>query len=171
LSELASQIAPGTSPVSALDWFNGRRTPDADLTLKGALSGLTLGTTPGMIFRALVEATAYGSKAIVERFVSEGIRIESIIATGGIAQKSPFVMQTLADVLNMPVKVVDSDQACALGAAMCAATAAGLHPSLREAQRAMAAPIGREYKPNPDDVEHYVDIYKRYILMGHGGLR
>ncbi len=166
LSELASRIAPGSSPVSALDWFNGRRTPDADLGLKGALGGLTLATTPAMIFRALVEATAFGSRAIVERFLSEGVRISSIAAIGGIAQKSPFVMQTLADVLNMPVKVIDSDQACALGVAMCAATAAGIYGSLPEAQMAMAPPVGREYLPDAATAGIYSELYARYERMG-----
>lgn len=166
LSELAAEIAPGSSSVLALDWFNGRRTPDADLTLKGALTGLTLGTSAPMIFRALVEATAYGSRAIVERFVSEGIRIDSILAIGGIAQKSPFVMQTLSDVLGKPIRVVDSDQACALGAAICASVAAGVYHAIPNAQKAMCPSAGKQYAPDMAKHEVYNALYEEYLKLG-----
>ena len=119
-----------------------------------------------MIFRALVEATAYGSKAIVDRFADEGVAIRSIIAIGGISQKSPFVMQTLADVLGMPIEVVDTDQACALGAAMFAAVAAGLHPDVAAAQRAMGAGRGRRYQPDADRHALYTTLYARYRKLG-----
>ncbi len=110
----AMKIPAGESSVVATDWMNGRRTPDANQLLQGAISGINLGTTAPMIFRALVEATAFGSRAIVERFKSEGMRINDVIGIGGIALKSPFVMQTLSNVLNMPIKVCNTDQACAL---------------------------------------------------------
>ena len=103
--------------VAALDWLNGRRTPFADQTLKGAIVGLTLGTTAPKIFRALVEATAFGSRAIVEQFRKEGVPINAVIAQGGIARKSPFVMQVTADVLGMPIRVAASDQAWPSGRA------------------------------------------------------
>jgi L-ribulokinase len=96
----------------ALDWMNGRRTPDANQLLKGAILGLNLGSDAPRIFKALVEATAFGAKKIVDRFISEGIRIDGIVALGGVAKKSPFVMQVVADVLNMPI-LVAREQACA----------------------------------------------------------
>ena len=105
--------------------MNGRRTPDANQNLKGAIMGLTLGSDAPGIFRALVESTAFGAKMIVDRFVEEGIRIDGVIALGGVAKKSPLVMQIVADVLNMPIKVARSEQAVALGTAMAAAVACG----------------------------------------------
>src|SRR5690606_15098962 len=95
----------------AVDWINGRRTPDADLTLTGAIAGLHLGSNPARIFKALVEATAFGSKAIIACFEQEGIPVHDVIALGGISKKSPFVIQTLANILNRPVKTVQSEQA------------------------------------------------------------
>lgn len=166
LSAQAEALTPDATLPLALDWFNGRRTPDADADLRGALCGLTLGTTAPMIFRALVEATAYGSRAIIERFRSEGIEVRSIRAVGGISQKSPFVMQTLCDVLNMPIDVVASDQACALGAAMFAAAAAGIYPDAVSAQQAMGAPVGRHYAPDPRRAAYYEGLYAEYLRLG-----
>lgn len=166
LSDAAAAIPAEESAVLAIDWMNGRRTPDADQTLRGAIGGLTLGTSAPMIFRALVEATAYGSKAIVDRYLSEGVEIRSIIAIGGISQKSPFVMQTLSDVLGMPIDVVNTDQACALGAAMFAAVAAGIHPDVEAAQRAMGAEKGRRYLPDPARHGRYMQLYARYGAFG-----
>ncbi len=137
LSEEASKIPIGESGLVALDWLNGRRTPDANQNLKGAITGLTLGSDAPRLFRALVEATAFGSKAINDRFIDEGVRIDGVIALGGVAKKSPFVMQVVADVLNRPIKVARSEQACALGSAMAAAVAAGIYPSTSEAQAKM----------------------------------
>ncbi|HJX01711.1 MAG TPA: ribulokinase, partial [Candidatus Humimicrobiaceae bacterium] len=108
LTEEASKIDPGKNSLIAIDWLNGRRTPFADQKLKGAILGLTLGTnTPG-IFRALIEATAFGAKAIIERFNQENIKINQVVAIGGVPKKSPLAMQILSDVLNMPVKVTKS---------------------------------------------------------------
>lgn len=166
LSEKAAQLPVTASDPVALDWFNGRRTPDANHTLKGALSGLNLGTDAVRVFKALVEATAYGSKAIVERFLQQGVPIKELIAIGGVAKKSPFVMQTLADVLNMPIKITRSDQACALGAAMCASVAAGVHPDMASAQRAMGSGFDAEYHPRPDPVAIYETLYQTYLKLG-----
>lgn len=166
LSDAAAAIPPSESSPLALDWMNGRRTPDADQHLRGAISGLTLGTSAPMIFRALVEATAYGSKAIVDRYLAEGVEIRSIIAIGGISQKSPFVMQTLADVLGIPIDVVNTDQACALGAAMFAAVAAGIYPDVESAQRAMGAEKGRRYEPDALRHTRYSDRYAKYREFG-----
>ncbi len=162
----AEKIPISESSILATDWMNGRRTPDANQLLKGTITGITLGTNAPMIFRALVEATAFGTKAIVDRFISEGIRIDNVIGIGGIALKSPFVMQTLSDVLNMPIKVCNTDQACALGAAMFAATAAGIYDKVEDAIKAMNSGFAKEYYPNSENVQTYLEIYKKYITLG-----
>src|SRR5262249_58444827 len=105
LERAAARIPAKESGLLALDWVNGRRTPDANQRLTGAIAGIHLGTDAPRIFRALVEATAFGSLAIVERFRAQGTRIDSAIAIGGVAKKSRFVMQTIADVMNMEVTV------------------------------------------------------------------
>jgi L-ribulokinase len=166
LSEKAAKIAPGESGIVALDWMNGRRTPDADQTLKGAIFGLNLGSDAPRIFRALVEATAFGAKKIVDRFVSEGVRIDGIVALGGVAKKSPFVMQVVADVLNMPILVARSEQACALGTAMAAAVVAGLYPTVLDAQQALGNGYEMEYKPDKANAAVYSDLYKKYGMAG-----
>ena len=125
LSKQAESIPDEETAIIALDWMNGRRTPDANQALKGAITGLSLGSDAPRIFKALVEATAFGSRMINERFISEGARIDGVIAVGGVAKKNPFVMQIVADVLNMPIKVAKSDQTCALGSAMAASVVAG----------------------------------------------
>jgi L-ribulokinase len=146
--------------------MNGRRTPDANQRLKGAITGIQLGTDAPRIYRALVEATAFGSRAIVERFRSSGIPIKSAIAIGGVAKKSPFVMQTVANVINMDIAVSAADQAVALGAAMFAATAAGVHPTVSDAQRAMSAGIERTYRPDPEMAKMYDVLYSDYLKLG-----
>jgi L-ribulokinase len=118
-----------------------------------------------LVFRALVEATAFGSRAIVERFREEGVHIERIVGIGGIAQKSPFVMQTMSDVLGMPIDVCRTNQACALGAAMFAATAAGLYPRVEAAARAMDSGILCSYDPNPAHYEAYDRKYRDYLAL------
>jgi len=166
LSEEASKIPIDESGIIALDWINGRRTPDSDQLLKGAIAGLTLGSDAPRIFKALVEATAFGSKAINDRFISEGIRIDGVISLGGVAKKSPFVMQIIADVLNMPIKVARSEQACALGAAMAAAVAAGVYDSISEAQVKMGAGFEKVYNPIPDNVAKYKVLFEKYRKFG-----
>jgi L-ribulokinase len=166
LSEKASHLPISENDPIALDWFNGRRTPDANHTLKGAIYGLNLGSDAAQIFKALVEATAFGSKAIVDRFISEGVPIKQVISIGGVAKKSAFVMQTLASVLDMPIKVASSDQACALGAAMNAATAAGIFNTINEAQNAMGSGFDATYYPEKDKVEIYKKMYQKYLAFG-----
>jgi len=166
LSEEAAKIPIEESGIVALDWMNGRRTPDANQNLKGAIAGLNLGSDAPRIFRALVEATAYGSKAINDRFIAEGVRIDGVIALGGVAKKSPFVMQVVADVLDMPIKVARSEQACALGSAMAAAVAAGVYASTSEAQKKMGGGIETEYHPIPENVEKYKALYEKYKKFG-----
>jgi L-ribulokinase len=166
LAEQAALLPLHENNPIALDWFNGRRTPDANHTVKGMISGLDLSSDAPHIFKALVEATAFGSKAIVERFNTEGVKIERVVAIGGVAKKSPFVMQTLANVLQMPIKVVKSEQACALGAAMCAATAAGIYPTLEAAQVAMSSGFDAEYLPDKTTAAVYGKLYEKYCRMG-----
>jgi L-ribulokinase len=165
LTAEAGQL-PISETLIATDWLNGRRTPDANQLLKGAIAGLTLGTTPAMVFRALVEATAYGSKAIIDRFLENGVEIESVIGIGGISQKSPFVMQTLADVLGMPIKVAKTEQACAFGAAMFAAVVAGVYPDIQSAQKAMGQGFLSEYLPNEENHRIYSGLYQKYLQLG-----
>lgn len=166
LSKKASVLPVTAHDAVALDWFNGRRTPDANHTLKAAIAGLNLGTDAAQIFKALVEATAFGARRIVERFQSEGVPIRQVIGIGGVSKKSPFVMQTLANVLNMPIKIVESEQACALGAAICAATAAGVYPTMADAQAAMASGYDAEFQPQQDRVAVYEKLYQKYLTLG-----
>ncbi|MGQ9778512.1 MAG: ribulokinase [Bacillota bacterium] len=166
LSREAAKLAPGEAGLLALDWLNGRRTPYADQALKGAVLGLTLGTTPPKVFRALVEATAFGARAINERFLEEGLRVERVIAMGGIAKKNDLVMQITADVLGMPIEVVRSEQACALGAAMFAAVAAGRYRTVQEAQAKMASGFDATFRPRPENVEKYQKLYAAYREVG-----
>ncbi|WP_319264966.1 ribulokinase [uncultured Draconibacterium sp.] len=166
LSQEAEKIPIAESGIVALDWMNGRRTPDANQALKGAIIGLNLGSDAPRIFRALVEATAFGSKAINDRFISEGIRIDGVIALGGVAKKSRLVMQIVADVLDMPIKVARSEQACALGTAMAAAVAAGVYENLGEAQAKMGGGFEMEYHPIPENVEKYKELYEKYNRLG-----
>ncbi|MBR2439686.1 MAG: ribulokinase [Lentisphaeria bacterium] len=151
-----------------IDWMNGRRTPDANPFLTGALFGLNLGTTAPMVYRSLVESTIFGSRRIADRFMEEGVKVESILAIGGIAKKSKFVMQTFADILKMPIKVAKVEQACALGAAMFAATAAGLHKDTVSAIKAMNSGFDAEYFPNPENAAAYDEKYKLYCAYCDG---
>jgi L-ribulokinase len=166
LSEEAAKIPVTESTIVATDWLNGRRTPDADQNVKATITGLTLGSSAPRIFRALVEATAFGSKAIADRFAENGIEIKAVVAIGGVAKKSPFVMQTMADVMNMPIKVAKAEQCVALGAAMFAAVAAGVHPSTEVAQKSMGQGFEKEYQPIAEHVKAYAEIYKKYQDLG-----
>lgn len=166
LTVSAAQIPAGSGKILSVDWFNGRRTPDANAHLKGAIMGLTLGTDAPGIFRSLVESTAFGSRKIMERFKEEGIPIHGIIALGGVAKKSSFVMQTLADVLNVPIKVIRSENACALGAAMFAAVVGGVYNNVQEAQEKMFSGYESEYIPKPENVLVYDKLYNKYLELG-----
>lgn len=166
LSEEAAKIPVSESTVLAIDWMNGRRTPDASQLVKGSITGLNLASTAPLIFKALVEATAYGSKAIVDRFLENGIEIDSVIGIGGISQKSPLVMQALADVLGMPIKVARTEQACAFGAAMFASVVAGVHKDIFEAQKAMGQGFSHEYIPNAENHKIYMAQYEKYQKLG-----
>jgi L-ribulokinase len=166
LSAQAELLPIDESSIVALDWMNGRRTPDANQALKGAITGLSLGSDAPRIFRALVEATAFGSKMINERFLSEGIRIDGVIAIGGVAKKNPFVMQIVSDVLNIPIKVAASEQTCALGAAMTASVVAGIHKDIPTAQKIMGGGFEKEYFPDPVRAGKYERLFNKYRYLG-----
>lgn len=165
LTREAQAIEPSEEGIVALDWMNGRRTPDADQSVKGVIAGLTLGSTAPEVFRALVEATAFGSRRIVEHMRGQGLHIDSVNGIGGISKKAPFVMQTLADVLDMPIRVIRSEQTCALGAAMFAAVAAGVYPNIYETTKHMGSDIEAEYRPDKKRSLVYENLYKKYLEL------
>ena len=167
LSKEASQLAVEEHSELAMDWLNGRRTPDANHLLKGSLTGLTLGTDAPRMFRALVEATCFGAKKIVDRFNVEGIPVKGLIGLGGVAKRSPFIMQMMADVMNMPIRIHKSDQTCAAGAAMFAATAAGIHSKVEDAMAAMGTGFDAEYFPDPSKISIYASRYQQYNELGN----
>jgi L-ribulokinase len=166
LSRQAALIQPGEDDELAIDWFNGRRTPDANQLLKGAISGLNLGTDAPRIFRAIAEATCFGARSIVDRFNSQGVPVKGLIGIGGVAKKSPFIMQMMADVMNMPIRIHKSEQTCALGAAMFAATAAGIYGKVEEAMAAMGQGFDASYSPDPQRVAIYNKRYALYQRFG-----
>ena len=166
LDEESEKLSPLDTGLVALDWLNGRRTPYADQRLKGAVIGLSLGTNAVKIYRALVEATVFGSKAIIERFKQDGLEIEEVVATGGIPKKSPLVMQILADVLDMPIKVATSAQSGALGASIFAAVAAGYYKNVYDAQERMGSSFSKTYYPNKENAKIYKKLYSYYIELG-----
>jgi len=130
------------------------------------IAGLSLGSTAPKIFRAIVEATAFGSKAIIERFIEDGVEIDKVVAIGGIPQKSPLVMQILADVIDMPVKVASAFQAVALGASVFAAVASGFYKDIYRAQDKMASGFLKTYYPKKENVKTYLKLYKLYRKLG-----
>jgi L-ribulokinase len=150
----------------AVDWLNGRRTPDANQMLTGGLMGLSLGSDAPALFKAWVEATCFGAKAIADRFQYEGIPVKGIIALGGVARKAPYVMQVMANVMNKSIRIHRSEQTCALGAAMFAATAAGIHPSVEVAMQAMGQGFDLAFEPQPATVAYYQSRYKKYQAFG-----
>lgn len=166
LAAAAAAIELNDTDELALDWMNGRRTPDANQLLKGVIANINLASDAPRIFKSLVEATCFGSKAIVERFIAEGIPVKGIIALGGVAKKSTYVIQTMANVLNMPVRIHSSEQTCANGAAMFAATAAGIYKKVEDAMNAMGQGFEKTYEPEKDKVEYYAKRYKMYLDLG-----
>jgi L-ribulokinase len=166
LSEEAAKLGMDEYWPVSIDWLNGRRTPYADQRMKGAVVGLSLGTDAVRIFKSLVESTAFGARAIIERFQEEGIEIEEIVAAGGIPKKSPYVMQVMSDVMGMPVKVTRTDQSGALGGAMFAAVAAGLYGSVGDAQDKMGSGFITTYHPDKKRAAFYNRMYGRYREIG-----
>ncbi|HEX2532149.1 MAG TPA: FGGY-family carbohydrate kinase, partial [Chitinophagaceae bacterium] len=166
LSAKAAALDPAQTKELALDWLNGRRTPDADQALEGAFTGLNLATDAPRMFRALAEATCFGARAIVERFRAQGVPVKGLIGLGGVARKAPFIMQLMADVMDMPIRIHRSEQTCALGAAMFAATAAGLYPDVTAAMKAMGPGFDLIFYPDPERARLYASRYARYRELG-----
>jgi L-ribulokinase len=166
LSAAAAKAAPGESGLLALDWNNGNRTVLVDQRLTGLLLGQTLYTTPAEIYRALIEATAFGALTIINRFEEYGVKVEQIVNCGGIAEKNPLVMQIYADVTGRPIKISRSAQTCALGAAIAGAvvagSAAGGYANYADAQKAMTGLKSRVFQPNPAAHAVYKELYSLY---------
>ncbi|RZM11616.1 MAG: ribulokinase, partial [Pedobacter sp.] len=166
LSQQAALLPNDEGDEMAMDWLNGRRTPDANQALKGAIYNLDLGSDAPKVFKALAEATCFGAKNIVDRFISEGIPVKGIIGIGGVAKKSPFVMQMMSDVLDMPIRIHQFKHTCALGAAMFAAVVAEIYPTVEDAMAAMGSGFDTEYQPNAQNKEYYAKRFEQYKSMG-----
>ena len=162
LTKGAAKLQPGESGLLALDWNNGNRTILVDQRLTGLLVGQTLYTTPAEIYRALIEATAYGALTIINRFEEYGVKVEQVLNCGGIAEKSPLVMQIYADVTGRPMKISRSAQTCALGAAIAGAVVAGAHKDFASAQKAMTGLKPRVFRPDPKAHAVYRGLYALY---------
>ena len=158
----AAKLKPGESGLIALDWNNGNRTILVDQRLTGLLLGQTLYTTPAEIYRALIEATAFGALTIINRFEEYGVKVGQIVNCGGIAEKNPLVMQIYADVTGRPMKVSRSAQTCALGAAIAGAVVAGAYPDYASAQKAMTGIKPRVFQPKPEPHAVYKELYVLY---------
>ena len=158
----AARVGAGASGLLALDWLNGNRSVLVDPELSGAVIGLGLHTSGGELYRAVIEASAFGARVIVERMRQAGVSIERVIACGGIARKSPLVMQVLADVLGTEVLVSPVDETCALGAAICGAVAAGRFADVEAGQRAMCCGDGSRHVPEPTSAARYDELYALY---------
>jgi L-ribulokinase len=173
LRELASALRVGESGLVALDWWNGNRSILDNANLSGMILGMTLQTRPEEIYRALLEATAYGSRIILEEFEKSGMTVQKILVAGGIARKDPLMMQIYADVLGRALYVADTTEAGALGSAIYAAVAAGAYASVKEAARVMASPCSTVYYPDNARREAYEALYREYRALhtyfGEGG--
>lgn len=167
LSNEAAKLPLSEEDEMAIEWLNGRRTPDANQLLKGAFTGLDLGTDAPRMFKALVEATCFGARAIVERFIEQGIPVKGLIGLGGVAKKSPYIMQMMADVMNMPIRIHKSEQTCAAGAAMFAATAAGIYSKVEDAMQAMGQGFDATYHPDKTRAALYAKRYEKYKALGN----
>ena len=171
LSEQATKLKPGESGLLALDWHNGNRTVLIDQRLTGVILGLTLHSTPAEIYRALIEATAFGARIIMERFEEYGIPIHRVINAGGIAAKNPLAMQLYADIMNRPLEIASSNHTCALGAAIAGAVAANKlnpahgHKDFETAIRHMTAPPMKTFTPVPVAAKTYESLYRLYTQL------
>jgi L-ribulokinase len=169
LQEKAARLGVGQSGLLALDWWNGNRSVLVDSELGGLLIGATLATVPEEIYRALIEATAYGTRVIIETFEAHGVPVREIVACGGLPEKSPLIMQIYADVTGRPFRLSASDQTPALGSAMFGAVAAGAatggHATIQDAARAMARLKDLVYEPNPENAAVYDVIYREYTRL------
>ena len=165
LQEKMMDEKPGESGLLALDWWNGNRSVLVDVDLTGLLIGMTLQTRPEQIYRALVEATAFGTRKIIENFAAYGVPVDEFYATGGIAEKSPAIMQIYADVINKPIRLSGSSQGPALGAAIFGAVAGGGYPSVAEAARQMGKLKDKVYTPDQGNTLIYNRLYAEYELL------
>ena len=177
LTEKAQALRPGQSGLLALDWWNGNRSVLVDTNLTGVMLGMTLQTKPEEMYRALVEATAYGTRMIVDTFAENGVPITALYACGGIAEKNPMMMQIYADVTNREIRIARSPQSPALGSAMFGAVAAGKahggYDSIEDAAKDMGGVKEIVYRPNPKNVQLYDQLFTEYRrlhdLFGRGG--
>lgn len=154
------------SDIMALDWFNGRRYPNLHENLQGAIVGLNFGIDAARLYRALVLSTVFGAKRIFQNYIDSGIVIDKIIAIGGISQKSPYTVQLLCDVLNRPIQTLFDTQVCARGAAIFAAVASGIYPTLQEAQKRICIQDYTLFEPRIEKVPYYERLYQRYLQAG-----
>ncbi len=169
LREKAEKLAPGESGLVALDWWNGNRSVLVDVDLTGVMLGMTLQTKPEDMYRALIEATAYGTRKIVETYKQHGVPVDEFIASGGISQKDPMTMQIYADVLGIPVRIAASRQGPALGSAIFAAVAAGVEHGGYADIVAAAEKMGQlkdvVYTPDPRAQAMYDRLYAEYEIL------
>ena len=165
LTGRAARLAPGESGLLARDWFNGNRSVLADTDLSGLILGLTLHTRPEEIYRSLIESTAYGARTILDNYRAHGVPVTAFYASGGISQKNALAMQIYADVLNMPVHIVDAAQGPALGSAIYAAAAAGVYPDAAEGARRMGAKVSKVYAPDEKRAAVYGKLYAEYAAL------
>lgn len=165
LTALSQNQKPGQHGLIALDWWNGSRSILMDSELMGLMVGMTLKTRPEDIYRALIEATAYGARLIVENYREHGIPVDEFFVTGGICQKNEMLLQIYADVLGMPVRVVSTSQGGALGSAIVASVAAGVYQSPSEAIRAMASPVDLVWTPDAENHRIYTELYQIYCQL------
>ncbi|MDR0325042.1 MAG: ribulokinase [Oscillospiraceae bacterium] len=174
LREKAEELRPGESGLIALDWWNGNRSILVDADLTGLLIGMTLRTKPEEIYRALIEATAYGAREIIENYRAYGVSVDAFVASGGISQKDPMTMQIYADVLNLPIQIAGSENGPAYGSAIFAAVAAGKeaggYDDIFSAARVLGKRKDTVYRPNPENAAVYDELYADYkILHDHFG--
>jgi L-ribulokinase len=177
LEEKAGTLRPGQSGLLALDWWNGNRSILMDASLSGMLLGCTLDTKPEEIYRALIEATAFGTRVIIENMEAQGISAEELYACGGLAERNPLLMQIYSDVLGREIRVARSSQACALGAAMWGAVVAGAerggYDTIQQAAERMSGVREESYKPRAEAHTIYTELYREYVALhdyfGRGG--
>lgn len=173
LARGAAALRPGETGLLALDWWNGNRSVLVDADLRGLVVGLTLATRPHEVYRALIEATAFGTRVIADAFDRAGVPVESLVACGGLAERNPLLVQIYADVCGRDIAVAGASQTPALGSAMHAAVAAGVHASIVDASRAMAPPPRATYSPDPASRATYDALYREYLRLhdefGRGG--
>jgi len=164
LTDLAYEEPVGAHGLVALDWHNGNRSVLVNTELSGTIVGLTLATRPEQVYRALLEATAFGARTIVETFNKAGVPVTEFVVAGGLL-KNPLLMQTYCDVLRMPISIIDSDQGPALGSAIHAAVAAGAYPDVRSAAEVMGKVIKAAYTPNDEAADAYDELFAEYSQL------